>query len=49
MIAQFLIGITGNRASPVLWISAAAVLSLVAGLAAWRIAAKPSLQPAAAE
>jgi MFS family permease len=49
MIAQLLIGATGNRASPVLWITAAAVLSLVAGLAARRFALRPSLQPAAAE
>ena len=46
-ISMFLIEMTGNRASPALWLSGAAVLSLVAGLAVRRVAPASSLQEAA--
>jgi MFS family permease len=46
-IATFLIEMTGNRASPALWLSSAAAVSLLAALAARRVAAKPALQVAA--
>lgn len=46
-IATFLIGISGNRASPAIWLSTAAALSILTGVFARRLALKPSLQPAA--
>jgi MFS family permease len=46
-VSTLLIEVTGNRASPALWLSAAAVVSLAAALAARRFASKPSLRPAA--
>jgi MFS family permease len=47
-IATFLIAMSGNRASPALWLSAAAAVSLVAALGARRIAVRSSLQIARA-
>jgi hypothetical protein len=44
-----LIEVTGDRASPALWLSACAVLSLVGSFAAWRFAARPSMHAAVAE
>jgi len=46
-ISTFVIQMTGNRASPALWLSAAAAVSLAAALAARRLAPKSSLQAAA--
>jgi MFS family permease len=43
-IATFLIAMSGNRASPALWLSAAAAASLLGALVARRIALRPSLQ-----
>jgi MFS transporter, MHS family, citrate/tricarballylate:H+ symporter len=43
-IATFLIEATGNRASPALWLSAAAAVSLAAALSLWRIVPKINLQ-----
>ena len=43
-IATFLIEATGNRASPALWLSAAAAVSLAAALSLWRIVPKDNLQ-----
>jgi MFS family permease len=48
-IATVLIEVTGDRASPALWLSACAVLSLVGSFAAWRFAARPSMHAAVAE
>ena len=45
-IATFLIAMSGNRASPALWLSAAAAASLLGALLARRIAVRPSLQAA---
>ena len=45
-ISTALIEFTGNRASPALWLSAAAAVSLLAALAARRVARKPALQVA---
>ncbi|HXJ03424.1 MAG TPA: hypothetical protein VNH44_19545, partial [Micropepsaceae bacterium] len=45
-IATLLIQMTGNRASPALWLSAAAAVSLLAALMARRVAVRPSLQAA---
>ncbi len=45
-IATFLIRTTGNYASPGYWLSAAAVLSLLAAFAVRRLTVKPSLQAA---
>ncbi|HEX3484439.1 MAG TPA: tricarballylate/proton symporter TcuC [Micropepsaceae bacterium] len=45
-ISQLLIQLTGNRASPALWLSAAAAVSLLAALMARRVAVRPSLQAA---
>ena len=45
-IATFLIGMTGNRASPAIWLSVAAALSVIAGMFARRLAPKPALQAA---
>jgi MFS family permease len=47
-IATFLIAMSGNRASPALWLSAAAVVSLPAALGARRMAVRSSLQIAQA-
>lgn len=44
-IVTALISMTDNRASPALWLSAAAAVSLVGALAARRLAPKPVLQP----
>jgi MFS family permease len=46
-IATLLIRATGNNASPGYWLAAAAVLSLLAAIAARRVAERPSLQAAA--
>ena len=46
-IATGLIEITGDRASPALWLSACAALSLLGSLALWRFMIKPAV-PAAA-
>jgi MFS transporter, MHS family, citrate/tricarballylate:H+ symporter len=46
-IATFMIEMTGDRASPALWLSACAALSLIASAAAWRFAFKPALRAAA--
>jgi MFS family permease len=43
-IATFLIAMSGNRASPALWLSAAAAASLLGVLLARRIAVRPVLQ-----
>ena len=43
-IATFLIHATGNRASPALWLSAAAAVSLMAALSLWRFVPKQNLQ-----
>ena len=43
-IATFLIEATGNRASPALWLSAAAAVSLAAALSLWRLVPKINLQ-----
>jgi hypothetical protein len=43
-VATFLIGVTGNRASPALWLSAAAAMSLLGALAARYTGRKPALQ-----
>jgi MFS family permease len=49
-IATVLIQLTGNRASPALWLCACAAISLAGGLAAWRFAMKPRVgAPAVAE
>jgi len=40
-----LISMTHNRASPALWLSAAAAVSLVGAVSARRFAPKPVLQP----
>jgi MFS family permease len=44
-IVTALIGMTDNRASPALWLSAAAAVSLVGAVSARRFAPKPVLQP----
>ena len=44
-IVTALISMTDNRASPALWLSAAAAVSLVGALSARRLAPKPVLQP----
>ncbi len=44
-IATFLIQMTGNRASPALWLTAAGAVSLVAAFAARRAVRTPVLQP----
>jgi MFS transporter, MHS family, citrate/tricarballylate:H+ symporter len=46
-IATFMIEMTGDRASPALWLSACAALSLIATAVAWRFAFKPALRAAA--
>ena len=43
-IATFLIAMSGNRASPALWLSAAAAASLLGVLLARRMAVRPALQ-----
>ena len=43
-IVTALIAMSGNRASPALWLSAAAAVSLLAAFSARRVASKPSLQ-----
>ena len=43
-IATLLIQATGNRASPALWLSAAAAVSLMAALSLWRYVPKRNLQ-----
>jgi MFS family permease len=43
-IATVLIQATGNRASPALWLSAAAAVSLTAALSLWRLVPKQNLQ-----
>jgi MFS family permease len=49
-IATVLIEVTGNRASPALWLCACAVMSLMGSFAAWRYAVRPTLRaPAVAE
>ena len=48
-LATVLIELTDDRASPAYWLSACAVLSLFGSFAAWRFAAKPAMQAAAAE
>lgn len=49
-IATFLIEMTGNRASPALWLCGCAVMSLLGSFAVWRYVARPALRaPAAAE
>jgi hypothetical protein len=48
-IATVLIEITDDRASPALWLSACAVLSLLGSLALWRYMVRPSVQAAVAE
>jgi len=47
-IATVLIQTTGDRASPALWLSACAALSLLGSLAAWHFAMKPAARAAAA-
>ncbi len=46
-IATVMIEVTGDRASPALWLSACAALSLLGSLALWRYMAKPRVQAAA--
>jgi MHS family citrate/tricarballylate:H+ symporter-like MFS transporter len=43
-ISTLLIQATGNRASPALWLSAAAAVSLMAALSLWRFVPKQNLQ-----
>jgi hypothetical protein len=43
-ISTLLIQATGNRASPALWLSAAAAVSLMAALSLWRLVPKQNLQ-----
>jgi MFS transporter, MHS family, citrate/tricarballylate:H+ symporter len=47
-IATLMIEMTGDRASPALWLSACAALSLLGSLAAWRFALYPTTRAAAA-
>ena len=46
-IATLLIGLTGNRASPALWLSAAAAVSLAAGISMRRFAVGTTIEASA--
>jgi MHS family citrate/tricarballylate:H+ symporter-like MFS transporter len=48
LISTALIEMTGDRASPALWLSLAAVVSLTGALLSRRLAPTPGLQPAMA-
>jgi MFS transporter, MHS family, citrate/tricarballylate:H+ symporter len=47
-IATLMIEMTQDRASPALWLSACAALSLLGSLVAWRFALTPGTRAAAA-